>query len=240
MDFRESLICHRKRMGWSQEELGFKINVSRQTISKWESGDTTPEMEKLIKMAALFNISTDALIGIEKPTESRPHQRYEQHYEYKSKLTFAGIPFIHINTGRGFRRAKGIIAIGNAATGVVAVGALSVGVISIGAVSIGLASFAAVALGFVACGALSIGALAAGGIARGIYAIGGVAIARDIAIGGFASGYIAAGESVKGIIQFSSDSYDQISLSAFRSTIIETFPDINRRILDLLTAFLGQ
>ena len=49
MKFNEKLIKLRKEMGLSQEELGNKLNVARQTVSKWELGETTPEMDKLIK-----------------------------------------------------------------------------------------------------------------------------------------------------------------------------------------------
>ena len=49
-------------MWLSQEELGNKLNVARQTVSKWELGETTPEMDKLIKMSEIFNITLDELI----------------------------------------------------------------------------------------------------------------------------------------------------------------------------------
>ena len=48
MKFNEKLIELRKKEGLSQEQLGNKVNVSRQTVSKWELGETTPELEKLI------------------------------------------------------------------------------------------------------------------------------------------------------------------------------------------------
>lgn len=62
MKFNEKLIKLRKEMGLSQEELGNKLNVARQTVSKWELGETTPEMDKLIKMSEIFNIILDELI----------------------------------------------------------------------------------------------------------------------------------------------------------------------------------
>ena len=48
MKFNEKLIKLRKEQGLSQEELGEKLNVTRQTVSKWELGETTPEMSKLL------------------------------------------------------------------------------------------------------------------------------------------------------------------------------------------------
>ena len=62
MKFNEKLIELRKKEGLSQEELGYKLNVTRQTVSKWELGQTTPEMDKLIEISKIFNISVDELI----------------------------------------------------------------------------------------------------------------------------------------------------------------------------------
>lgn len=63
MKFNEKLIELRKKEGLSQEELGYKLNVTRQTISKWELGQTTPEMDKLMAMSKIFNISVDELVN---------------------------------------------------------------------------------------------------------------------------------------------------------------------------------
>ena len=63
MKFNEKLIELRKREGLSQEELGYKLNVTRQTVSKWELGQTTPEMDKLAEMSKIFNVSVDELIN---------------------------------------------------------------------------------------------------------------------------------------------------------------------------------
>ena len=54
MSFAEKLMELRKQKGWSQEELGDKLGVTRQTVSKWELGATTPEMEKLAAISDLF------------------------------------------------------------------------------------------------------------------------------------------------------------------------------------------
>lgn len=62
MKFNEKLLDLRKQKGWSQEELGDKLNVSRQTISKWEMGQTTPELENLIILSKIFDISIDDLV----------------------------------------------------------------------------------------------------------------------------------------------------------------------------------
>lgn len=62
MKFNERLIKLRKEKALSQEELGEKLNVTRQTVSKWELGQTTPDMDKLMEMAKLFNVTTDELL----------------------------------------------------------------------------------------------------------------------------------------------------------------------------------
>lgn len=61
MKFNEKLIELRKKQGLSQEELGYKLDVTRQTVSKWELGETTPEMAKLVEMSKIFNITVDEL-----------------------------------------------------------------------------------------------------------------------------------------------------------------------------------
>lgn len=61
MNFSERLIKLRKENGLSQEELGYKLNVTRQTVSKWELGQTTPEMSKLVEMSKLFGVTLDEL-----------------------------------------------------------------------------------------------------------------------------------------------------------------------------------
>lgn len=65
MNFNEKLIELRKKEGLSQEELGYKLNVTRQTISKWELGQTTPDMDKLSEISNFFGISIDNLLNEE-------------------------------------------------------------------------------------------------------------------------------------------------------------------------------
>ena len=68
MEFNNRLYQLRKQKGLSQEELANRLNVSRQTVSKWEVGDSTPDMEKLVAISDLFDVSLDMLImGKEAP-----------------------------------------------------------------------------------------------------------------------------------------------------------------------------
>jgi transcriptional regulator with XRE-family HTH domain len=59
MKFSERLKSLRKEKGLSQEELAELLNVSRQSVSKWESGQTYPEIDKLIVLSDLFKITLD-------------------------------------------------------------------------------------------------------------------------------------------------------------------------------------
>lgn len=72
MAFHEVLICERKRLGLSQEELAAKLNVSRQAVSKWETGESVPDLPKLLVLSEALNISLDALCGREVPPVSAP------------------------------------------------------------------------------------------------------------------------------------------------------------------------
>ena len=116
MTFGERLMELRKSRGLSQESLGDMIDVTRQTVSKWERGDSTPELEKLIELARVFDVSLDELAGLErKAAEGGSEQAddaactpWRWHYEYKSRRTLFGLPLVHINIGRGMFRARGI------------------------------------------------------------------------------------------------------------------------------------
>lgn len=62
MNFAEKLYTLRTQGGYSQEVLAEKLNVSRQAVSKWETGPTLPETDKLIAISNLFNVSIDSLL----------------------------------------------------------------------------------------------------------------------------------------------------------------------------------
>ncbi len=70
MSFAENLKQIRKERGLSQEELADMLEVSRQTISKWELGEGYPEVEKLLRLSGCFNISLDTLMSAEIVGES--------------------------------------------------------------------------------------------------------------------------------------------------------------------------
>ncbi len=179
MNFANNLINLRKKAGLSQEELGNKIDVSRQTISKWELGTTTPELNKIIALSKIFNISTDKLL-----TGYNSEQRVQIDsfsFEYKSKAYVNDMPIVHINLGQGYKKARGIIAIGNFASGVISMGGFATGVIALGGLSAGVISLGGLAAGVIAVGGISFGAIAVGAIAIGYEAYGAIEyILKDI------------------------------------------------------------
>lgn len=62
MILADKLIALRKKAGWTQEELAEKMDVSRQSIAKWESAQSVPELTKIIRLSRLFEVSTDYLL----------------------------------------------------------------------------------------------------------------------------------------------------------------------------------
>ena len=62
MILADKIIQLRKKQGWSQEELAERLDVSRQSVSKWEGAQSTPDLNKILAMAELFGVSTDYLL----------------------------------------------------------------------------------------------------------------------------------------------------------------------------------
>ena len=189
----------RKKNGLSQETLAEKLNVARQTISNWETGETSPNPDQLKLLSEVFNISIDELL--DNKAFIRPHsdrndaqdEIYENNlhskfagFEYKSKATVHGVPIVHINIGGVIpRRAKGIIAVGDIAQGIISIGGVCAGIVAIGGLSVGLISLGGLAVGLIAalggcaiapiaCGAASLGLLAYGCASFGVFGAGGI------------------------------------------------------------------
>lgn len=62
MNLSKKVFELRKAQGLSQEQLAEKLGVSRQSVSKWESGDSVPELERIVEMGKVFNVTTDYLL----------------------------------------------------------------------------------------------------------------------------------------------------------------------------------
>ena len=70
MILAEKIVQERKKNGWSQEDLADKLGVSRQSVSKWESAQSVPDLQRILEMSKLFEVSTDYLLKDE--VEDRP------------------------------------------------------------------------------------------------------------------------------------------------------------------------
>ncbi len=265
MTFAEKLIELRKSRGWSQEELGDKLGVTRQTVSKWELGSTTPEMEKIAAMSEIFGITTDELIKGTAPqqTAAFPEDKIAENaeviivdkhrrvgFEYKSERTWHGMPLVHINlkgTAKGVfavgLAAKGIIAVGLAALGVVSIGLAALGFLAIGGLfAVGIISTAALSVGIISLGGISVGILSLGGLSAGWFSFGGFSVGKYV-IGGYANGEIAVGGTAHGIIAVGSSAEGEIVFNVpvnseeFRAAIMSRLPNTPKFIVDILTAF---
>ena len=78
MNLGEKLFELRKEKNLSQEAVAEKLNVTRQTISKWETNQSTPDFDKIIPICELYEISTDELLRGEKNTEEETNEKIEE------------------------------------------------------------------------------------------------------------------------------------------------------------------
>ena len=62
MILADKIIALRKKNGWSQEELAEKLNVTRQSVSKWEGAQSVPDLDRVLQMSQIFGVSTDYLL----------------------------------------------------------------------------------------------------------------------------------------------------------------------------------
>ncbi len=219
MNFHKELQRLRKTAGMSQEELGEKLGVSRQTISKWEGAQAYPDMLNLLAISKHFGVTVDELISGQQEekkavadeqqnTAEEKNESRSFHCEHRSKLEIRGVPLIHINYGLGDYRANGIIAIGNISTGILSIGLiakgfLSIGILSIGLFAVGVLSLGLFALGCIAAGVIAVagiamGVMTLGGVALGVVSIGGCAFSTHVSVGGVAMAPVSVGFIVKG------------------------------------------
>lgn len=81
MILADKIIQLRKQSGWSQEDLAEKLSVSRQSVSKWESAASIPDLNRILQMSSLFGVSTDYLLRDELdevhplPTAAEPEEQ---------------------------------------------------------------------------------------------------------------------------------------------------------------------
>lgn len=95
MGFGENLQFYRKKEDITQEQLAEKLGVSRQTISKWESGSSYPEMEKIIQLCDMFQCTMDVLLRGEAQTALKEDTAgYDRHMNKFAKEMAGGIMLV--------------------------------------------------------------------------------------------------------------------------------------------------
>lgn len=78
MILADRIVELRKKKGWSQEELAEAAGVTRQSVSKWESAQSVPDLDKILKLAEIFGVTTDYLLKDEKTSEGRQEKNREE------------------------------------------------------------------------------------------------------------------------------------------------------------------
>lgn len=92
MDIAERLQALRKKAGYSQEQVAEMLGLSRQAISKWESGQGKPEIDNIVKLTEIYNVSADyILLGTEKEVSVSVPVKKELSQEYKKAIGIIAI-----------------------------------------------------------------------------------------------------------------------------------------------------
>ncbi|MCI8577665.1 MAG: helix-turn-helix transcriptional regulator [Lachnospiraceae bacterium] len=102
MNMADRIQSLRKSKGFSQEELADKVGVSRQAVSKWESEQSTPDIEKIIIMSELFEVTTDYILKGTEPVNMTSRKTVYSLYSGFAVL-FATIAGIWSFTANRFR-----------------------------------------------------------------------------------------------------------------------------------------
>lgn len=85
MILADKIMEERKKNGWSQEELAGQLGVSRQSVSKWESAQSVPDLNRILQLADLFGVTTDYLLKDE--IEDKPeHKELKESVDTERKL----------------------------------------------------------------------------------------------------------------------------------------------------------
>lgn len=106
MHIADRIQSLRKQKGFSQEELAARIGVSRQAVSKWESAQSTPDLEKIIAMSELFEVTTDYILKGTEPSAAKDKNKskeplYSLYFGFA--VVFAAVAGIWSFTANRFR-----------------------------------------------------------------------------------------------------------------------------------------
>lgn len=113
MILAEKIIKLRKQQGWSQEDLAMHMGVSRQSVSKWESMASIPDLDKIIKLSELFGVSTDYLLKDDMEVELVPELTIEEagcHFSKKHVTLDEANEFMALRSQAAARIAAGVAA----------------------------------------------------------------------------------------------------------------------------------
>ncbi len=127
MILSEKICMLRKQNGWSQEDLAEKLDISRQSVSKWENGTSIPDLDKIIKLSQLFDVSTDYLLKDEAEDSTAP--KVELNFEEKPIRTLSlgeVTEYTELVTATARRIALGVVLCILGAAALIAVCGLSV------------------------------------------------------------------------------------------------------------------
>lgn len=108
MILADKIINLRKKSGMSQEELADKLGVSRQAVSKWESMQSIPDLDKIVKMSKLFNVSTDFLLKDENEIEA-PREEGTEEGDKKIVTMEMANEFISLRMNNAAKIAAGVV-----------------------------------------------------------------------------------------------------------------------------------
>ena len=220
MTIGERIAEERKKKGMTQEDMAEKLNLSRQAISKWESGSSFPDTENLLKLSFLFSVSVDYLLKGEMVEEKNgeeekevfhlPYSSLSRMKERHSEKTLWGLPLWSVGkNAKGFFalgfRSEGIFSLGFFSKGVFSLGCFTLGGISVGMASLGLLSLGAFSGGIISFGAVSLALMASvGAISISSLSIGSLSLG-EVSIGAFSRGrFFAYGDDAKALVALAS------------------------------------
>lgn len=101
IELANRLIEFRKKFGYSQEELGNQLNVSRQSISNWESGEVTPSIDYLKELAKIYGVTLDDLLNCDKSLDDVYNNKTDQNEKSKNENESKN-KGLHIKDGKNF------------------------------------------------------------------------------------------------------------------------------------------
>lgn len=82
----EKLLELRKKTNLSQEDVAFKLNVTRQTVSKWETNQSVPDFDKIVPLCELYGVSPNELLGVETKENDTWSKRTDSVEDHANKI----------------------------------------------------------------------------------------------------------------------------------------------------------